>query len=85
MSSDTFEYEIEVTPDMIEAGARALVWTDFEGDAYRVIREILAAIADMGAPLEVRQRRSSTEPELVANCRLSVVTLDKLFPDRAQI
>lgn len=75
--------EIEVTPEMVRAGAKNLMWFDTnDNDPFRIVREILAAMA--GCVFRAADRPPRRNTALVAEevYRLRVPTLEELFPNR---
>jgi hypothetical protein len=59
------EHEIEITPEMIEAGANELIWYDInDNDPKRIIGAVLVAMGAVRGPLGflLRKRTDGVEP-----------------------
>jgi hypothetical protein len=75
--------EIEVTPEMIEAGAAKLLWFDTnDNDHFRIVREVLAAMEGCVFPAAGRPLRRNMALAVEEVYRLRVPTLEELFPNR---
>jgi hypothetical protein len=76
------EAEIEITPEMIEAGARKLTWFDIDNsDHVRIIYEALAAILEAADSGRVICRQKTRHSGMTGKGVVYLPPFEMLFPN----